>query len=122
MVETIKSSFPQVCLINYFTDGCAGQYKNFKNFINCFYYKNDHGILAKLHFFGSGQGKNSCDAIAGTVKRLARTDCLKCKVIINNSEEFYDWATTDKTAPKKIGFFHITKDDIAKIVEVSVRN
>jgi hypothetical protein len=40
--------------IEYFTDGCAGQYKNIKNFYNLCNHLKDFGIKAILgHFFPS---------------------------------------------------------------------
>ena len=56
--------------IIHFSDGCAAQYKNRKNFINLCQHKDDFGMLGKWHFFATLLGKGPCDGVGGTVKRL----------------------------------------------------
>ena len=34
----------------YFSDGCAGQYKNLKNFLNLYLHEYDFGMPAEWHF------------------------------------------------------------------------
>nr|XP_047128383.1 uncharacterized protein LOC124809024 [Hydra vulgaris] len=41
----IKANILQISNISYFTDGCAAQYKNFKNFINLCHFKEDLVML-----------------------------------------------------------------------------
>ena len=43
VLEYLKTELPAVKKIHYFTDGCAGQYKNKKNFINLCHHEDDFG-------------------------------------------------------------------------------
>ena len=63
----------------YFSDGCAGQYKNCKNFVNLCLHEQDFDITAEWHFFATSHGKGPCDGLGGTVKRLAaRASLQRC--------------------------------------------
>ena len=63
--------------VHYFSDGCAGQFKNCKNMLNQTYYFKDFSIKATWSFLG----KSHCDGIGGTIKRLTTTESLQqvCK-------------------------------------------
>ena len=76
LINFLKSSH-KITKIFYFSDGCAAQYKNRKNFINLCYHKNDFDIEAEWHFFATSHGKGPCDGIGGTVKRLAARTSLQ---------------------------------------------
>jgi hypothetical protein len=52
----------------YFSDGCAAQYKNRKNFANLCCHELDFGNSAEWHFFAISYGKGPCDGVGGTVK------------------------------------------------------
>ena len=56
--------------IYYFSDGCSGQYKNRKNFVNLCHHEMDFGIPAEWHFFATAHGKGPCDGVGGTLKRI----------------------------------------------------
>ena len=43
-------NMPNITRIEYFSDGCAGQYKNFKKFLNLCHHKNDFGLDANWSF------------------------------------------------------------------------
>ena len=62
--------------VHYFSDGCAGQYKNCKNFINLCHYKDDFNLECVWNFFTTSHSKSACDGISGTVKRLAAKGSL----------------------------------------------
>ena len=68
---------PNITKIHYFSDGCAGQYKNCKNFLNICLHKNDFGLQCNWNFFATSHGKSSCDGIGGTVKRLTARASLQ---------------------------------------------
>ena len=51
--------------------------KIIKNFINVCYHKEDHGITAEWNVFATSHGKNACDGVGGTVKRLATRASLQ---------------------------------------------
>jgi hypothetical protein len=55
----------------YFSDGSTAQYKNRKKELNITCHNEDFGVPAECHFFVTSHGKNACDGIGGTLKRLA---------------------------------------------------
>ena len=55
----------------YFSDGCASQYKNYKNFLNQMNHRDDFRLDAEWNFFAASHGENACDGVDGTIKRLA---------------------------------------------------
>ena len=63
--------------IEYFSDGCAAQYKNRKNFMNLCMHEQDFGVKASRTFFPTSHGKQPCDGIGGTVKRLVSKASLQ---------------------------------------------
>ena len=69
IIPYLQTQFPEMKRIHYFTDGCAGQYKNKSNFINLCHHEEDFGLEGEWNFFTS-HGKSACDGIGGTVKRL----------------------------------------------------
>ena len=64
----------------YFSDGCSGQYKNHKNFTNLSHRHCDYALYAEWHFFATCHGKNACDGIGGTIKRMAAYASLQLSV------------------------------------------
>ena len=86
----IKNKLPQVTMIEYFTDGCGGQYKNYKNFLNVCEHGSDFGLQACWNFFATSHGKGPCDGIGGTVKRLAYLESLH-----DRKTEFHPITTID---------------------------
>jgi hypothetical protein len=70
VIRQLQADFPGIKKIHYFTDGCAGQYKNKNNFINLCHHEEDFGLEADWNFFATSHGKSACDGIGGTVKRL----------------------------------------------------
>ena len=71
----IKSSMRQVTKVEYFSDGCAAQYKNYKNFLNLTFHHTDFGLYANWSFFALSHGKSPCDG--GIVKRLVARESLQ---------------------------------------------
>ena len=69
LIPVLKENHPSLTEIIYFSDGCAGQYKNRFNFINLLYHEADFGVKAQWNFFATSHGKNACDGIGGTLKR-----------------------------------------------------
>ena len=61
----------------YFSDGCAGQYKNCKNFLNLCLHNSDFGVKCEWNFFATSHGKSPCDGIGRTVKRLVTTASIQ---------------------------------------------
>ena len=61
----------------YFSDGCAGQYKNCKNFMNLCHHSVDFGLEAEWLFFATSHGKGPCDGVGGLLKRMATKASLQ---------------------------------------------
>ena len=73
----IKENLPQIKSVAYFSDACAGQYKNYKAFLNLCRHKSYFDIDATWPLFATSHGKSSCDGIGGTVKRKILRVSLK---------------------------------------------
>lgn len=77
-VQFLKMHFTQeIKRIIYFSDGCAGQYKNRKNIANLINHERDFGCSAEWHFFATSHGKGPCDGVGGTLKRAATIGSLQ---------------------------------------------
>ena len=84
-MQFLREKFVKIDKIFYFTDGSAAQYKNRKNFLNLCYHESGFGVQAEWHFYATSHGKEPCDGIGGTVKRLAARASLQrpyCSQII----------------------------------------
>ena len=69
LVDYLKANHPHIKKLIYFSDGCGGQYKNYKNFMDLCSHKHDFGISAEWVFFATNYCKSPCDDIGGAVKR-----------------------------------------------------
>lgn len=70
LLDNLKAQHPSITKVHYFSDGCAGQYKNCHNFINLCFHQQDFGLFAEWNLFATSHGKTACDGIGGTAKRL----------------------------------------------------
>ena len=77
MINYLHELLTQVKKLFYFSDGCGGQYKNYKNFMNLCLHKQDFGLDAEWIFIANSHGKSPCDGIGGTVKRHAAKKSLQ---------------------------------------------
>ena len=111
LTEFLKIYFPQITKLQYFSDGCSGQYKNFKNFLNLCHHSKDFGFSASWSFFATSHGKSPCDGVGGTVKRKLSNASLTAAVenSILTSEAAYDYCMQHITG---ITFFHLSSSDI----------
>ena len=75
-VSYLKSHHSHLTHIHYFSDGCAGQCKNYKNFLNLTFHQQDFEINATWNFFATSHGKSACDGVGGTVKRMLTKESL----------------------------------------------
>ena len=80
ILNVVKKDLPQIEKVIYFSDGCSGQYKNHKNFTNPLYHYSGYALYAEWHFFAMSHGKNACDGIGGTIKRMAAYASLQLSV------------------------------------------
>lgn len=95
--QFLKTNFPEVTNVIYYSDGCAAQYKNCKNFFNlCHHEKDFEGLKAKWCFFATSHGKSPCDGIGGTIKRIATKASLQLNPgnAIDNCQKFFDFCCT----------------------------
>jgi len=76
-IEHVKKKMYGLTKIVYFSDGCAAQYKNQKNFLNLCHHTTDFNVAAEWVFFAIGHGKPPCDRIGGTMKRTATKASLQ---------------------------------------------
>lgn len=58
VIAFIKESYPQIKGIHYFSDGCAGHYKNKYNFVNLSVHEEDFQVKAQWSFFMTSQKQN----------------------------------------------------------------
>ena len=63
--------------MHYFSDGCAGQYKNYKNFINFCLHEKAFNVKCDWSFFATSHGKSLCDGLGGTLKQLTARASLQ---------------------------------------------
>ena len=76
----LREQLPNVCKINYVTDGCTAQYINYKNCIkvsSLVFHKEDFGIEVDWTLFASSHGKSTCNGIRETVKHLVARASLQ---------------------------------------------
>ena len=77
ILADLKCKLPGLSTIIYFTDGCAGKYKNRKKFYDLCQHKSDFGLNARWVFFATSHGKQPCDGKGRTLKRLVSNTSLK---------------------------------------------
>ena len=65
LVNILKTNYVRINKLFYFSDGCAGQHKNF---VNQCHGKLDFGIAAK-QIFVTSHGNSPCDGIGSLVKQ-----------------------------------------------------
>lgn len=120
LIPHIKSFLPNITKIYYFSDGCAGQYKNKYNFTNIYYHKKDFGVACEWHFFATSHGKSPCDGIGGVVKRATTRASLQrpYKDQILTPQEMFRFCENNL---KEIKFFFITNGQV-KEKEEFLRN
>lgn len=110
----LKDNYPALRKIHYFSDGCAGQYKNKYNFLNLCYHKTDYSFDCEWNFFATSHGKNACDGIGGTVKRAvaqASMQRLYANQILTPLAMF-DFVTKS-SFESKIKFFYVSSEMVA---------
>ena len=70
VIGHIKENHSEITKLYYFSDGCSGQYKHYKNFINLCHHQEDFSLEAECFFFAISHRKSPSDGIGCTVKRL----------------------------------------------------
>ncbi|XP_034240315.1 uncharacterized protein LOC117644795 [Thrips palmi] len=96
LMDYLKKKHENLAKVIYFSDGCAGQYKNRFNMKNVAMHEADYGVPAEWHFFATSHGKGPSDGLGGTLKRLATRASLQrpYEDQIQTPEELHAWAAT----------------------------
>ena len=106
-VEFIKTRLiPNIKTIHYFSDRCAGQYKNWKHFYNLCFHASDFSVDCKWNFFATSHDKLPCDGI-GTMKRVTARASLQKTTSghILTAEQMFKFC---KEAIPSVNFVYIT--------------
>ena len=114
LCEYLHENFGFLTQIEYFSDGCASQYKNYKNFFNLTFHQQDFGINATWNFFATSHGKSPCDGLGGTIKRKLANESL-CRTIENPIITAIQAFEYCKRAMPSIEFFFIEKEHLHPI-------
>ena len=109
----MQQHFPHIKIIEYFSDGCAGQYKNYKNFLNLTYHSSDFKISGIWNFLASCHGKSNCDGLGAGVKHKVKNKSLTVdpQDAILTSFSVYTYCVE---AMPSVHFIHIAKTDILR--------
>ncbi|XP_065684929.1 uncharacterized protein LOC136097009 [Hydra vulgaris] len=102
---------PTIKKIHYFSDGCAGQYKNCKHFYNLCHHAQDFSVCCIWSFFATSHGKSPCDGIGGTVKRLVATASLQSPTTghILSSQAMFEYC---KKSISGITFVYVSAEEM----------
>lgn len=95
LMPALKVHVPNLHTIHFFSDGCAGQYKNRFNFLNVCHYEEDFGVKCDWNFFATSHGKSACDGVGGTIKRATAHESLRRPYTdqITNARDMYKFLT-----------------------------
>jgi hypothetical protein len=116
--------FHAIAKIYFFSDGSAAQYKNKKNFFNLCQMKHQHGFDAEWHFFATHHGKSPCDALGGTIKRMATKASLHrvYEDHIQTAKDLFEFIQQTDTAIHTVFCSQEQHDEMAKRLEKTYDN
>jgi hypothetical protein len=116
LMKFLTDNIGQPMHIIYFSDGCAAQYKNWKNFVNLCYHVEDFGASAEWHFFATSHGKGPCDGVAerSNVLRLKQASNVPTKKQILAPCQLYEFGQSELTT---INFYYATIQEHEKEAE-----
>ena len=114
LCEYLLQYLPFISHIQYFSNGCASQYKNYKNLLNLTYHRHDFGLDAMWNFFATSHGKSPCDGLGGTIKRKLATEslCRTTEKSIITAKKAFEYC---KSSMPSIQFFFIEKDSLPAV-------
>ena len=61
--EYVKGNYQHITKVKYFSDGCAAQYKNYRNFSSLCHHYSDFDLAAEWNFLATSHGKSAVDEI-----------------------------------------------------------
>ena len=111
LVVYLKNTFPHIKDLEYYSDGCAAQYKNYKNLLNLTYHFEDFNLSGTWNFFASCHGKSNCDGVGAAAKRKLRNKSLTVgpQDAILSSDAAFKFL---EEAMPTVKFYHISKDSM----------
>jgi len=111
VLSHLKVNCPFINNVEYFSDGCGGQYKNRKSFLNLCKHQDDFNMSAVWNFFATSHGKQPCDGIGGTVKRLVAKASLQHSQNdhILDHKSMFEFCKSNIT---DIEFFFVEKEEL----------
>ena len=112
----IKERIPGIDKVYYVSDGCGGQYKNYKKFLNLCFHQEDFGVAAEWVFFATSHGKSPCDGIGGSVKRHAAKRSLQ-RPKNNQILDYKAVLEVCEAEMQSIVFFGIAKEEMIDVRE-----
>ena len=117
LVAYLKQNYSHIAHIEYFSDGCAGQHKNFKNLLNLTFQQNDFGLSANQNFFATSHAKSSCDGLGSIIKRklFHRSLAHLYQHQILTAKDAFNLC---KTAMPFISFHFLSKENLAEVCQV----
>lgn len=114
----LKNKFNSIKKIYFFSDGSAAQYKNKKNFYNLCEMKQKHGFEAEWHFFATYHGKSPCDALGGTIKRMAtRASLRNVKDQILSAKDLFEFVKCSSSVINTVLCTKVEHDSMAALLE-----
>lgn len=105
LIPIIKSEYPGLTNIHYLTDSPTSQYRNKSIFEFLTRHEAVFGVSGSWDYLESGHGKGPCDGLGGSVKRSADMAVKQGKVIIQNAQDFYTWATNQSEKETSVTCF-----------------
>ena len=76
-ISFLKEKLGSLKKIEYFTNGCAAQYKNCNISTNLCRHEEDFGVSVEWSFFATSHEKSACDGIGDTVKRSVSLESIR---------------------------------------------
>lgn len=98
----------EINYIHYWTDSPTSQYRNRFIFDAIVNHETLFGCPATWNFYESGHGKNVCDGLGGTVKRVADEYVRSGKCTIQDVDDFMKWAEGESMP--NVTFFHVSTE------------
>ena len=115
VVQIAKDLVGDLKGIHFWTDSPTSQYRNKTIFKYVDSLKTSHGLLScSWSYFEAGHGKGPCDGIGGTTKRNADNAIKQGKVIIQDADDFFKWASGSDS---QIKYLKINEEEYTESVQ-----
>ena len=114
-MKHLAEKFPNIKIIQKFTDGAPQHFKNYKTALNLYYHEKDNLVPAEMHFFPTAHGKGPCDGLGGTIKGTAARASLRLPADqqILTTMEFFLWLKNEHHFPN-VTFAYATVTDYTR--------